>query len=68
MPLKYLSNFWRTRDILPLVNYEISLILIWSENCVLASKATREVDSDADPAVGGINNPTNAVFKITDCI
>ena len=66
MPLKYLSNFRRTLDI-PLINCEVSLALIWSENCVITSKATREADSDADPAVAGINNPTNAVFKITDC-
>ena len=62
MPLKYLSNFWRTLDI-PLIRCEVSLTLTWSENCVITSKATRE----ADPAVVGINNPTNAVFKITDC-
>ena len=63
--LKYLSNFWRTLDI-PLINCEVSLTLTWSENCVLTSKATREADPDADPAVAGICNPTNAVFKITD--
>ena len=38
-----------------------------SKNCVLTSKATREADSDADPAIVGINNPTNAEFKISDC-
>ena len=43
------------------------LILIWSENCVVTSKATGEADPDADPAVAGINNPTGASFKITDC-
>ena len=64
--LKYLSNFWRTLGI-ALINCEVSLTLTWSENCVLTSKATREADPDADPAVAGINNPTNAVFKITDC-
>ena len=37
---------------------------MWSENCVLTSKATREADLDADSAVAGINNPTNATFKI----
>ena len=66
VPLKYLSNFWRTLDI-PLINCEISFTLTWSENCVITSKATREVDHDADPAVAGINNSTIAVFKITDC-
>ena len=33
---------------------------------IVTSKATREADPDADPAVAGINNPTNAVFKIKD--
>ena len=66
MSLKYLSNFWRTLNI-PLTNCEVSLTLTWFENCVLTSKATREVDPDADPEVAGINIPTNADFKITDC-
>ena len=66
VPLKHLSNFWRTLDI-PLFNCEVSLTLTWSENCVITSKITREADRDADPAVAGINCPTNAIFKITDC-
>ena len=45
----------------------MSLTITWSENWVLTSKATREANPDADPAVAGIKNPTNAVFKITDC-
>ena len=64
--LKYLNNFWRTLDI-PLTKCEVFLTLNWPEYCVLTSKVTREADRDADPAVAGINNPTNAVFKITDC-
>ena len=66
MPLKYLGNFWRTLDI-PLINSEVSLILTWSENCVITSRATREANPDADPAVAGINIPKNATFKITHC-
>ena len=42
------------------------LTLTWSEKCVITSKATREADPDADPAVDEINNPTSASFKITD--
>ena len=34
--LKYLSNFWRTLEML-LINYEINLILSWSEDCVISS-------------------------------
>ena len=36
VPLKNLSNFWRTLEML-LVNYEINLILTWSENFVISS-------------------------------
>ena len=65
MPLKYLNNFWRTLD-MPLINCEMSLTLTWSQNCVLTSRAYREANTDADPAVAGIDNPTNATFKIKD--
>ena len=43
------------------------MTLTWSNNCALTSKASRDDDPDADPAVDEINNPTNATFKITDC-
>ena len=36
VPLKYLSNFWRTLE-MPLINCEINLILTWSANCVIIS-------------------------------
>ena len=36
VPLKYLSNFWRTLEIL-LINCEITLDLNWSENCVIVA-------------------------------
>ena len=64
-PLKYLSNFWRTLDI-PLINCEINLIFTWSENCVITSKATRDADPNAIPAIAEIYNPTGATIKITD--
>ena len=66
--LKYLSNFLRVLDI-PLINCEISLDLEWSKNCELTSKATRNrIAAQGDnPLVNAINNPTNAVFDITDC-
>ena len=32
--LKYLSNFWRTLE-MPLINYEVELILTWSAGCVI---------------------------------
>ena len=45
----------------------MSLTLTWFKNCVLTSRACREADPDADSAVAEINNPTKAVFKITEC-
>ena len=49
-----------------LINCEINLILTWSENCVLTSKATRDEDPHANPAVVVIDNATSATLKITD--
>ena len=34
VPLKYLSNFWRTLE-MPLINCKVELILTWSANCVI---------------------------------
>ena len=65
MPLKYLSNFWRSLNVL-LINCKVELILNWFKNCVLISKATREADCDTDPDVYEIDNPENATFQITD--
>ena len=36
MPLKYLSNFWRSLE-MPLVNCKIELKLKWTKHCVLAA-------------------------------
>ena len=36
VPLKYLSNFWRTLEI-PLINCEVELILTWCKDCVISS-------------------------------
>ena len=62
VPLKYLSNFWRTLD-MPLMNFEVSLTLNWSENCVLTDITTqtaREAQGD-NPAreKNGCSNKCN---------
>ena len=36
VPLKYLSNFWRTLQ-MPLINCEGNLILAWSSTCVITN-------------------------------
>ena len=47
---------------MPSIDYEINLILTWSEKCVIPSKATSDADPDANPEVATVNNPTNATF------
>ena len=61
IPLKHLSNFWRSLNI-PLINCEVELILTWSKNCVLVDMTTRDAESD-NPAIVAPSSPT---FKITD--
>ena len=58
IPLKHLSNFWRSLNI-PLINCEVELILTCSKNCVLAQMT---VNADIDPALAA---PSGAKFKIT---
>ena len=60
VPLKQLSNVWRTLEI-SLINRKINLILTWSENCVLTVLAP-----GYSPARPAINAPIVATFKIRD--
>ena len=48
VPLKYLSNFWRTLET-PLINCEVNLILTWSANCVIVS--TNDANQNATFAI-----------------
>ena len=50
VPLKYLSNFWRTLE-MSLINCEITLLLNWSASCVIVSTDVAN---------------QNATFAITD--
>ena len=59
VPLKYLSNFWK----ILLINFEVSLTLTWSKNCVSTDITTIAAQGD-NPATAA---PTGATFKITDC-
>ena len=41
VPLKYLSNFWRTLE-LPLINCKVNFILTWSSTCVISNSTGAE--------------------------
>ena len=61
IPLKHLSNFWKSLNI-PLINYEVELILTWSKNCVFADLTVRASQGD-NPAIIA---PLGLEFQITD--
>ena len=65
VPLKHLSNFWKSLNI-PLINCGVELILTWFKNCVLINKSIRDADYNANPIVYEIDNPKDAIFQITD--
>ena len=67
VPLKYLSNFWRTLE-MPLINCEVNFILTWSSRCALIATAykmtavdlSKQQALDADPrAIQQINFTAN---------
>ena len=47
VPLKYLSNFWRTLEML-LINCEVKLILTWSSTCVITNSTCAGSSSITD--------------------
>ena len=46
VPLKYLSNFWRTLE-MTLINFEINHNLTWSANCVVSNVAVNQATAFA---------------------
>ena len=66
VPLKHLSNFWRTLD-MPLINCKVSLTLTSSENCVLTDITTQaaRVTQGDNPGRPAIKAPTNATQNCT---
>ena len=42
VPLKYLSNFWRSLEI-PLINCKVELSLRWYKNCILSNVAVNSI-------------------------
>ena len=55
IPLKYLSNFWRSREV-PSINCKVELRLRWTKYCVLSSAAGTK----------GNNDDNNIIFTIKD--
>ena len=47
VPLKYLSNFWRTLE-MSLINCDVNLILTWSPTCVFTNSTGVETFKIAD--------------------
>ena len=69
VPLKYLSNFWRSLD-LPLINCEIKLDLSWSKECISEISIIPRIPGnlDANPPVQKVPaiQTTAATFQINN--
>ena len=64
VPLKQLSNFWRSLK-MPLINCEMELILNWSKICVILSNARR--DAIAATEINAVNvSVASATFELID--
>ena len=63
IPLKQLSNFWRTLNI-PWINCEKELILSWCKNCVLA-----DMTAATNPPTGlkFLITAQNCIFQLLPC-
>ena len=64
VPLKHLSNFWKTLD-MPFLSCEVSLTLTWSENCDLTNITTQTAAAaqEDNPAKERIDAPTRQHLK-----
>ena len=65
VPLKYLSNFWRTLE-MPLINCEVNLILTWSSTCVITNSTGegRFAITDTRPYVPIVTLSTQENIKL----
>ena len=61
VPLKYLSNFWRTIE-MPLINGEVNLILTWSANFNIVYSDIANQDATFEIA------QTKALYTSSYCI
>ena len=60
VPLKQLSNFWRSLK-MPLINCEIELILTWSKYRVILSNARRDTIAATELNAANVSNVKPAV-------
>ena len=61
VPLKYLSNFWRSLE-MPLINCKVEFKLKWSNYCVLSAAGADNVSDNVNDNV----NCNNIIFTIKD--
>ena len=65
VPLKYLSNFWRTLE-MPSINCEVNLILTWSSTCVITNSTDAQTFEITDTKlfVAGVTLSTQDNSKL----
>ena len=64
MPLKYLSNFWQSFEML-LTNCKTELKLCPTKHCVLASAGVEHIDANSSNIIFTIKDPKLFVLVVT---
>ena len=64
VPLKYLSNFWRSVET-PLINCKVELKLKWTKYCVLSAAGNDNVNNnDSDNISFTVKDTQNQMFLL----
>ena len=64
VPLKYLSNFWRSVET-PLINCKVELKLKWTKYCVLSAAGNDNVNNnDSDNIIFTVKDTQNQMFLL----
>ena len=64
VPLKYLSNFWRSVET-PLINCKVELKVKWTKYCVLSAAGNDNVNNnDSDNIIFTVKDTQNQMFLL----
>ena len=64
VPLKYLSNFWRTLE-MPLINCKVNLILTCSLTCVVTNSRGAEIFAITDTRLYVVTLSTQENYNLS---
>ena len=63
--IKAFKHFKEDTNI-PLISYEVNLILTWSKNCVITDETIQDANPNVNPPIPETRAPTGATSVVTD--